>query len=97
MTHKYTLSKKADKDIEAILIYTYREFGECQALKYTNGLAELMRSLAQNPKIGRTCGEIKRNYRRFEYESHVIFYRPRKDDIFIIRVLHKHMDMERHL
>jgi toxin ParE1/3/4 len=35
--------------------------------------------------------------RRYEYQSHVVFYMPELRDILIVRVLHKSMDAPRHL
>lgn len=53
MPNKYLLSKRADKDIEKILEYSYQNFGINQALKYKNRLIEGLKLLAQNPKLGR--------------------------------------------
>lgn len=72
-------------------------FGPIQADKYSNGLHNCLQLLANNPNLGRSCGEIKAGYQRHEYQSHIIFYRQREHDVFIIRILYKGMDLKRHL
>ena len=42
---------------------------------------------------GTTTGDIKSGYRRITHQSHVIFYRSHNKDVFIVRVLHKAMDI----
>ncbi len=51
--------------------------------------------LAESPSIGKKCDHIKTGYRKFPQGSHIIFYREdTKSNIFIIRILHKNMDVE---
>lgn len=97
MAAKYTLSHKARADIKRIFRYGYQQFGEQQALKYKVGLDACLQLLAGNPALGRTCNEIKAGYRRHEHGTHVVFYRQRGEDIFIIRIIDERMDVKRHL
>lgn len=97
MPNKYLLSKRADKDIEKILEYSYQNFGTNQALKYKNGLIDSLELLAQNPNLGRKCFFIKAEYFRFEYQSHIIFYKQKKECVFIVRLIHKSMDIDHQL
>lgn len=58
--------------------------------------------LAANPLLGRPCEEIRSGYRRHGAGSHTVYYRTFSDDdggvlIDVIRVLHKSMDVDRHL
>lgn len=75
------------------------DFGMDQTLKYMAGLKERMELLAKRPEIGRTFEHTltKNQYLFFRYESHVIYYRKRKNDIFIVRILHSKMLPEKHL
>ena len=97
MPGSFKISVKARADIKDILLYSYGQFGEAQALKYKNELEACFQLLADTPDIGRKCNEIKAGYQRHEHAQHIVFYRKRKNDIFIIRVLHNSMDAERHL
>jgi toxin ParE1/3/4 len=61
---KYELSEAADRDLNDIYIYSYREFGEAKADAYLTSLEECFERLAEFPDIGRpidtsglaTCG-----------------------------------------
>ncbi len=75
------------------------DFGMDQTLKYMAGLKERIKLLAERPDIGRRFEHTltKHKYLFFRYESHVIYYRKRKSDIFIVRILHTKMLPEKHL
>ena len=97
MPSNYTLSKKADNDVKEIFKYSYLTFGEHQANIYIDGLENCFDSLVEHPGMGRSCGSIRAGYFRFEYISHIIFYTPEPDSIFISRVIHKSMDIKTQL
>ena len=97
MPRNYTLSRRAEKDIEGILEYGYRSFGLDQAIKYKTELEQCLDLLTENPKLGCECSEIKAGYRRHKHGQHIIFYRQRETDILITRVLHNSMDAKKHL
>ncbi|MEE8057984.1 MAG: type II toxin-antitoxin system RelE/ParE family toxin [Pseudomonadales bacterium] len=100
MQGSYTKSKKTDQDIKHITKQSISDFGERQTDKYLNGLEESLQLLADKPKLGRvlTHGNLtKKEYHCHRYVSHVIYYRQRKRDIFIVRILHKKMLPEKHL
>lgn len=96
-TKKYHTSGRADKDIKEIYKHTVRQYGFAQGHKYLEGLYTCFAMLGLHPDAGHAAVTISKSYRRFEYESHVIFYKKRKADIWIIRVLHEKMDAGRHL
>jgi toxin ParE1/3/4 len=93
----YIYSKRSAQDLIKIYHDTARKWGIGQADKYDLGLEKAAELLAENPDIGRNCDYIRLHQRRFEHEKHIIFYRVRKDGIFIIRVLHQSMDVQKHL
>ena len=93
----YRLSKKADADIENIYEYGIINFGLEQAQSYLLGLYERFENLVDNPRFGRSAAELARGLRRFEYQSHVIFYEPEDDGVLVVRVLRAEMDHQRHL
>ncbi|HDL00738.1 MAG TPA: type II toxin-antitoxin system RelE/ParE family toxin [candidate division Zixibacteria bacterium] len=76
----YVLSEFADKDIENFLKQSIMDFG----LEQTEACFTSLKD----------C-HIKPGYRRFVYQSHVIFYRNHEQDIFVVRILHKAMDIEK--
>ncbi|MCB0738792.1 MAG: type II toxin-antitoxin system RelE/ParE family toxin [Bacteroidetes bacterium] len=93
----YKLSQKAAEDFGDIYEYTYLNFGEYQADKYTEEMEVCLQTLSEAPFIGRDCGELKEGVRRYEHQKHAIFYRVREFDIFVIRILHQQMNPMLHL
>jgi len=93
---KVRVSEQADRDLRTIYKYSYRQFGDAQAEKYYSDLWECFRFLAEYPHMGRTRTEFNPPARSHHHQKHVIFYDVLDDGIFIIRVLHERMDIERH-
>jgi toxin ParE1/3/4 len=75
------------------------DFGETQTDQYIDGLENTLNMLAQCPDIG--CSffhdKTKTEYHYYRYVSHIVYYRKRISDIFIIRILHTRMLPEKHL
>ncbi|MDI9349264.1 MAG: type II toxin-antitoxin system RelE/ParE family toxin [Candidatus Symbiobacter sp.] len=89
---KYSLSLRADLDLEHIYSEGWNLFGEKQAELYYDGLIDLFKLLAASPKIGRKLNPRKPSLRMHSYKSHVVYYREEKDGILIVRVLHGAMN-----
>lgn len=53
--------------------------------------------LVENPKIGRNVDYLSNGLFKHEHQEHVIFYRIRKQGIFVIRLLHVSMDATKHI
>ncbi len=82
MAGKYTKSKKTDQDIKRLTKRSIADFEEQQTDKYLAGLEKCLQLLADSPDMGRACDELREGYQRHEYESHIVFYRKRKNDYF---------------
>ena len=93
----YKLSAKAAADIDGIYEYTILTFGLEQARAYICGLHHGLEILATHPNSGRDAADLGSGLRRYDYQMHIVFYRPARDGIQIIRVLHQSMDAKRHL
>ena len=93
----YKLSGKASADIDDIYEYTIVNFGIEQARTYLHGLGDCFKTLAENPLRGRAADELAPELRRYEYQSHVVFFREVEQYTLIVRVLHKSMDFARHV
>lgn len=91
------ITKKAQKDLEDIYIYSLNEWGEKQADKYFDELDNsINKILSKNPKIGIACDYIRFGYRQFHVNEHLIFYKLTSKRIYIVRLLHKSMKVEMH-
>ena len=54
-----------------------------------------LRLLAQRPFIGPTAGFKEASLRRFSIPPYVIFYRPQREMLAVVRVIHSSMDISR--
>lgn len=97
MTTKYRLLPKAEADFYDIYAYTYENFGEDQAEKYTDGLIDAFTLITEHPHIGRDIGYLRMGYFRYECEAHTIYYRQDRSEISIVRILGGKQDPLRHL
>jgi plasmid stabilization system protein ParE len=52
---EYRLTKRADKDLLAIYLYTVERFGQDQAERYTHDIKECFELLASNPHMRRVA------------------------------------------
>lgn len=93
----YKLTQKAEADIEAIYEYSIENFGLGVARSYIDALFERFDLLADNPSWGNSYDFITPGLRRYEHESHSIYYV--SDDqggAMIVRVLGAKQDPARH-
>jgi len=93
----YFLSARADLDIDNIADYTLENWGEAQAYDYITNLLQCFESLVTQPDLGRSAAEFAPRLKRFNYESHTIFYEPTSKGIFVVRILAQKQDFDRHL
>lgn len=96
MAH-YRLTAEAETDLQNIADYTFETFGLSQAETYGLGLRSCFDALVDNPRIGRDYGHVKDGIRRYEYQSHSVYYTITSFGILVLRVLHSRMDSGRHL
>lgn len=92
----YRLSTRAAADLAQIADYTIEQFGIEQARRYRDALERCFATIAGNALLGRSAQTLAPNLRRFEHESHVIFYKPLGAGVLIVRVLHESMDAPGH-
>ena len=95
---KINITQKAQKDLRNIWFYTFDIWGMHQADKYLNEMQFTMNHiLLSNPKIGIACSFIEKDYRQYQFQKHVIFYKFSTKSINIIRVLHQNMKFENNI
>jgi toxin ParE1/3/4 len=93
----FQLSKRAERDLENIAIYTIQNFGFRQARIYRDGLFKTFEMIREFPMIGSDQSHIKQYVRRQVYESHAIYYRTDTKTIFILRILGPGENPVRHI
>jgi toxin ParE1/3/4 len=95
---RYLLSPAARADFEQIWDYTLERWGAQQAEDYLRDLVAGIERASANPLIGRACDDIRPGYRKLPAGSHVVFYRTTAVGVVdVVRVLHRRMDIDRHL
>ena len=94
---EYRLSPRAQRDLEAVFDYTVAEWGWAQAMRYIDLIEAACAELAEAPQQAQGCADILPGYRRRGVEQHVVYFRPTRYGIAVIRILHQRMDAGRHL
>lgn len=94
---KFHTAAKADRDIIGIYKTGVRDFGYSNADSYLAGLYKRFDLIAENPQVGRPAVALNKRFRRYEYQSHVIFYTVKAKSVFIVRILHERMDPSQHV
>ncbi|WP_375304694.1 type II toxin-antitoxin system RelE/ParE family toxin [Bradyrhizobium sp. A11] len=90
---EYRLSERTRADLIAIYDFTESRFGKYQAEAYYAGLVRSFELLADFPLIGRQVDELAAGYRRFRFQSHLIFYTVQPDHVEIRAILHGAQDI----
>jgi len=96
VNNKFKVTAKARYDLLQISQYTELKWGRSQRNHYLKQLDEAFNLIGANPKIGKDRSNVLPGYRSFQQGSHVIYYRE-SEEIAIIRVLHKKMDVGKHI
>jgi toxin ParE1/3/4 len=94
---EYRLTERARVDLIDIYDFTESRFGAYQAEAYYAGLIRSLGLLADFPLIGQTADNLPTGYRRFRFQSHLIFYTVQPDHVEIRAVLHGSQDIRPHL
>ena len=92
--NKFLLSSKAKTDLIKIAKYTQFTWGISQRNDYLKVLDSTFQLLAAEPELGLNCDDIREGYSKYPQASHVIYYKEhKKNQILIVRILHKSMDV----
>ena len=94
----FDLTKEAKNDLRKIANYSEKQWGKKQRNFYIKQFDDVFHLLANSSSIGKKCDYIKKGYRKFPQNSHIIFYTEITNaKILIIRILHKNMDVSSNL
>lgn len=91
------LSPAAAHDLRDIQSYTLSQCGPMQWHDYLNKLDSVFEQLSDNPALGSERNEVRTGFRSIPVGAHVVWYRVRKDDLEVVRVLHGAMDPDTRL
>ena len=94
---EYRLSPRAQRDLDGMFDYTVSRWGLPQAIRYTDLIEAACADLAEAPHQARGCAHVRPGYRQRGVEQHVIYFKPTRYGIAVVRILHQRMDVARHL
>jgi len=94
---KLALRPLARQDIKSIWLYTYEQWGEMQADRYTRDMGVAIEGLLEHPKQGNPIDHIRKGYRLLHFKHHLIIYYLSSTSIDVARILGENMDAQRHL
>ena len=90
----YELTADADSDLEEIIRYTFREWGENQTRAYAQTLEDAFEKIARKEAVSRHFSSKYPQALVTRCEHHYIFYlHPEGEKPRIFAVLHERMDM----
>jgi toxin ParE1/3/4 len=97
MKHNFEISTLALADLDNIWEYTVEQWSKGQANKYYNEIFAAIDKICENSDTGKPIDEIKKGHRRINVKSHMIIYKVKGKTIYIDRILHQKMDIEKQL
>jgi toxin ParE1/3/4 len=86
---------KAENDLDEIWWYIAQDNPQ-NADQFLDRIQEKLLALAAFPKMGVRRADLQAGLRCLPIGNYLIFYCPVADGIDVVRVLHGHMDIERH-
>lgn len=97
MKHNFEISTLALEDLDNIWKYTGEQWSKEQANKYYNEIFSVIGKICENSDTGKPIDEIKKGHRRTNVKSHMIIYKVKGKTIYIDRILHQKMDIDKQL
>ena len=96
-TQGFKLTPHALKDLRDIARYTEIQWGRRQRTQYLIELDQRFQWLSVNPDLAMNRDEVKLGYLSYPQGKHIIFFRKTRNQIEILSILHRNMDVKRHL
>ena len=96
MKAAFVLSPRARSDLDAIWDHGI-QWGEDRTERYMREIQRGIEYVAEDPRRGRPCDDIRAGYFKYPAGSHMLFFRLVRGGIDVVRILHQRMDFERHL
>ncbi len=97
MKFNFVLSRLALKDLEEIWYYTFEHWSKQQANKYYKDIFEVIHGICKDSLLGKSIDDIKIGHRKINVKSHMIIYKIKQNTIYVDRILHQNMDIDKHI
>ncbi len=96
MSPKLRMIAKAKDDLIDIWTYTSTEWGDDQAVDYTESIRSVCELIVQHPKIGTKLPLFEDVYAH-PCKRHIIIYMLDENGVYFLGFLHEKMDIFKHL
>jgi toxin ParE1/3/4 len=93
----YRLTRRVDRKLEEIYIYTRDHFGLEQADAYHESFIQAFELLTKFSSMGPRADEIKVGLRKYRHQSHFIFYSRDDEGIIVEDIRHVRTDPRKHM
>jgi len=94
---KTTFSSVFEDDFAEIITRFADEMSPALSVRFENRIIGALELIAREPEIGRRRKDLQqpavRSFRVTGFESYLIFYQLRKNEVFFVRLLHGAMDL----
>ena len=94
---KITFSSVFEDDFAEIITRFAGEVSPALSIRFENRIVGALELIVRQPEIGRRRKDLQqaavRSFRVAGFESYLIFYQLRRNEIFFIRLLHGAMDL----
>ena len=94
---KTVFSSVFEGDFAEIVTWFAREASLDVSLRFEKKVTEAFRLICSHPEMGRRRTDLKqpnvRSFRVAGFESYLIFYQVREDDVFFVRLIYGGMDL----
>ena len=91
----YRITRAAKADLLEVGRFSEQRWGATQRRQYLALLERAFRQIADYPRIGKRCDEIRKGYFQMVARRHIIFYRLGDDgQVEIIRMLHQSVSVD---
>ena len=94
---KLTFSDDAKEDVQDIADYTFETWGEEQERIYLSSLYRRMNEILESPERWKKRDDLFEGCQTALAGRHTIFFRIQGEEIFVSRILHQSMDVQRQI
>ena len=91
------LTRPAQRDLDALLDYSFQRYGPEQADRTRAAWARAFRFLKDVPSAGSSFGDVRAGLRRHVVRPYAAYYVVGEDLIVVRRILHVRQDPNAHL